>query len=322
MKLPAPAKLNLSLDILGRREDGYHELSMVMLSVSLCDGIELNLTPKPGVLFSCSDPDVPGGEKNTACRAAALFLERAGLAETTGVQIFLEKRIPSQAGMGGGSADAAAVLRGLNELTGFPLPEEDLFELGLQVGADVPFCLAGGVKLAQGVGERLSPAPELPPCAIVVCKPPVGVSTAEAFRRADERTDGGKDYTGAVLAALKTGSLEAVGEALGNDFEDVMAARGGSHQGTPAAGGRCRRLHDGERFRCLRPVPGRAGRAGVRFRLASGVARHFFVLSRTTFCIKEIFSSHTDSIAAADGWNRSSGPFARAAPNRNGRSFL
>ncbi len=124
--------------------------------------------------------------------------------------------------MGGGSADAAAVLRGLNELTGFPLPEEDLFELGLQVGADVPFCLAGGVKLAQGVGERLSPAPELPPCAIVVCKPPVGVSTAEAFRRADERTDGGKDYTGAVLAALKTGSLEAVGEALGNDFEDVM----------------------------------------------------------------------------------------------------
>lgn len=222
MKLPAPAKLNLSLDILGRREDGYHELSMVMLSVSLCDGIELNLTPKPGVLFSCSDPDVPGGEKNTACRAAALFLERAGLAETTGVRIFLEKRIPSQAGMGGGSADAAAVLRGLNELTGFPLPEENLFELGLQVGADVPFCLAGGVKLAQGVGERLSPAPELPPCAIVVCKPPVGVSTAEAFRRSDERTDGGKDYTGAVLAALKTGSLEAVGEALGNDFEDVM----------------------------------------------------------------------------------------------------
>ena len=222
MKLSAPAKLNLSLDILGRREDGYHELSMVMLAVSLCDGLELDLTPRPGVLFSCSDPDVPGGEKNTACRAAALFLERAGLAETTGVRIFLEKRIPSQAGMGGGSADAAAVLRGLNELTGFPLSQEELAALGLRVGADVPFCLAGGICLAQGVGERLSPAPELPPCAIVVCKPPIGVSTAEAFRRADERTDGGKDYTGAVLSALRAGSLEAVGRTLGNDFEDVM----------------------------------------------------------------------------------------------------
>ena len=107
--------------------------------------------------------------------------------------------------MGGGSADAAAVLRGLNELTGFPLPEEDLFELGLQVGADVPFCLAGGVKLAQGVGERLSPAPELPPCAIVVCKPPVGVSTAEAFRRADERTDGGERLYRGCARGLENG---------------------------------------------------------------------------------------------------------------------
>lgn len=221
MKLSACAKVNLSLDVLGRREDGYHELSMVMLAVTLADGLELSLA-EPGVVLTCSDPSVPCGEKNTVFRAASLFLERAGLAETTGARIHLKKTIPSQAGLGGGSADAAAVLRGLNLLTGDPLSEEELFSIGLRVGADVPFCLAGGIRLARGVGELLSSAPPVPPCHIVVCKPPVSVSTAEAFRLADERPGGGNDYTAAVLKALKEGSLSVLGAALGNDFEDVL----------------------------------------------------------------------------------------------------
>ena len=221
MKLSACAKVNLSLDVLGRREDGYHELSMVMLAVTLADGLELSLA-EPGVVLTCSDPSVPCGEKNTVFRAASLFLERAGLAETTGARIHLKKTIPSQAGLGGGSADAAAVLRGLNLLTGDPLSEEELFSIGLRVGADVPFCLAGGIRLARGVGEILTPVPAVPPCHIVVCKPPVNVSTAEAFRLADERPGGGNDYTSAVLKALKEGSLSALGAALGNDFEDVL----------------------------------------------------------------------------------------------------
>ena len=167
MKLSACAKVNLSLDVLGRREDGYHELSMVMLAVTLADGLELSLA-EPGVALSCTDPSVPCGEKNTVFRAASLFLERAGLAETTGARIHLKKTIPSQAGLGGGSADAAAVLRGLNLLTGDPLSEEELFSIGLRVGADVPFCLAGGIRLARGVGDLLSSAPHAPPCHIVV----------------------------------------------------------------------------------------------------------------------------------------------------------
>lgn len=220
MKLQAHAKINLSLDILRKREDGYHDLSMVMLSVSLCDELTLTLTT-PGVSFSCSDPSVPGGESNTACRAASLFLHHTGLTERMGVQITLDKRIPSQAGLGGGSADAAVVLHGLNELTGAALSREELLSLGLQVGADVPFCLEGGIRLAGGVGEILSPAPPMIPCFLVISKPPVGVSTADAFRRADARTDSGHDYTEAVLRALETGDLASLGAALGNDFEDV-----------------------------------------------------------------------------------------------------
>lgn len=220
MKLQAHAKINLSLDILGRREDGYHDLSMVMLSVSLCDELTLTLTP-PGVSFACSDPSVPDGESNTACRAASLFLHHTGLTERMGVRITLDKRIPSQAGLGGGSADAAAVLYGLNELTGAALSREELLSLGLRVGADVPFCLEGGIRLVGGVGEILSPAPPMIPCFLVISKPPVGVSTPDAFRRADARTDGGHDYTGAVLRALETGDLASLGAAIGNDFEDV-----------------------------------------------------------------------------------------------------
>ena len=220
MKLQAHAKINLSLDILGRREDGYHDLSMVMLSVSLCDELTLTLTP-PGVSFACSDPSVPDGESNTACRAASLFLHHTGLAKRTGVRITLDKRIPSQAGLGGGSADAAAVLHGLNELTGAALSRQELLSLGLRVGPDVPFCLEGGIRLVGGVGETLSPAPPMISCFLVISKPPVGVSTPDAFRRADARTDGGHDYTGAVLRALETEDLASLGAAIGNDFEDV-----------------------------------------------------------------------------------------------------
>ena len=218
MQVNAYAKINLSLDILGRREDGYHELAMVMQSISLRD--VLTVEPAGETSLSCTDPRVPCGPENTLWRAASLFFQETDL--PGGVRVALEKHIPSQAGLGGGSADAAALLRALNQMFQTGLAEEALLRLGLQVGADVPFCLRGGAALAQGVGERLSPAPPLPPCFLTVCKPPAGVSTAEAFRRADQRREKGKNHTAAVLEALRCGSLEALGRALGNDFENVM----------------------------------------------------------------------------------------------------
>lgn len=222
MRWRANAKINLSLEILGRREDGYHELNMVMASVSLCDWLEAEPAP-PGISLSCSDPSVPCGPQNTVYRAAALFLESSGLAAKTGVRLFLEKAIPSQAGLGGGSADAAATLCALNALFHYPVSREDLLRIGLKVGADVPFCLTGGVCLAQGVGERLTRVQGLMPCAVVICKPPISVSTPEAFRRADSRAGAKSRFTDEVLHALEAGSLSALGKAIGNDFEEVMA---------------------------------------------------------------------------------------------------
>ena len=154
----AYAKLNLSLDILGRREDGYHLMRMVMQSVSLFDLVTLEVIPgASGIHLECSAPEIPCDSRNLAWKATERLLEAAGI--QAAVHISIEKNIPSQAGMAGGSADAAAVLAGLNEMLGDPLPKERLYETGLSVGADVPFCMAGGTKLVEGIGERISPSP-------------------------------------------------------------------------------------------------------------------------------------------------------------------
>lgn len=225
LEVSAPAKINLSLDITGIQENGYHTVDMVMQSVSLCDVIRMELDMSGEILLSCSKPQIPVTGKNTAYRAAQLFLDVTGL--PFGVKIHIEKNIPDQAGMGGGSADAAAVLRGMNALCGeamgeLPLNTADILYIGMRIGADVPFCVLNGTKRCQGIGEILLPLAPLENCSILIIKPPVGISTPEAYHSCDCVPDFGVRYTPQMVKALESRSLTAVTGALGNRFEDAL----------------------------------------------------------------------------------------------------
>lgn len=216
MKMQAYAKINLTLDISGRREDGYHMMRMVMQSVSLCDTVFLLDTPKREI--GSSRDDVPCGPENTVQKAAAAFFSsyHAALPRSS---FYIRKNIPQQAGLGGGSADAAAALVLLNRRFGTGLSREELCSLGLSAGADVPFCLYGGTALAEGVGEKLSALPALPLCRILICKPPVGISTKEAFESFDASGGMPERNTDAMIEALRSGSLQRIAKCLGNAFE-------------------------------------------------------------------------------------------------------
>lgn len=213
------AKINLALDITGKREDGYHLLRMVMQSVSLYDEIKI-ANGEPGIRVVCSRKDIPCDESNTVYKAAAAFFKHTGIAPD--VTIRIHKTIPSQAGLGGGSADAAAVLRMLNAMNGTALSRETLCALGLQVGADVPFCIAGGTALAEGVGEKLTALLPLPSCRIVICKPAVSVDTKKAYALADAAAKAKSGYCAAMLDAVRASDIRAVAASLGNEFEQVM----------------------------------------------------------------------------------------------------
>lgn len=179
----AYAKLNLYLDITGRRADGYHLLETVMQSISLYDTVTVEISGGSGITVKCDRGDVPADRRNTAYRAAELFLQESGIKAQT--DILLEKHIPSGAGMGGGSADAAAVLRLLNSGFGCPLSEGRLFDIAAQVGADVPFCLAGGTKLCRGIGEQLSEHPAAEGVTFLVIKPEFSCPTGAAYTSYD-----------------------------------------------------------------------------------------------------------------------------------------
>ena len=229
----AYAKLNLSLDVTGRREDGYHDMLMVMQTISVSDRIDLELTPEPGIQASCNFHYVPTDGRNLAVRAAEVYLQAAAAAapdrvpqpDEKGVSIRMEKHIPVGAGMAGGSADAAAVLRGMNRLFGSPLNRQQLEELACRVGSDVAFCVAGGTQLAKGRGEILEDLPPLPPCRIVVCKPGFSISTPELFRRLDEVNLRRHPDTAGMLAALGNADLREIGIRMYNVFEDVPDRR-------------------------------------------------------------------------------------------------
>ena len=212
----AYAKLNLSLDVIGRREDGYHDMLMVMQTISVSDRIDLELTEEPGIQAECNFRYVPTDGRNLAVRAAQVYLQAVAenQHETPGVSIRLEKHIPVGAGMAGGSADAAAVLRGMNRLFGSPLNRQELEALAGQVGSDVAFCVAGGTQLAKGRGEQLEDLPPLPPCWIVVCKP--GLDEVSLRRHPD---------TAGMLAALREEDLRGIGIRMYNVFEDVPDRR-------------------------------------------------------------------------------------------------
>lgn len=219
MNIKAYAKINLTLEITGKRADGYHLLRMVMQSVSLCD--ELILTrDKPGIRVFSDRDDVPCDESNTAYKAARAFYLHAGIEPKLTVSI--KKTIPSQAGLGGGSADAAAVLLALNKMYSTGFSKKTLCEIGLTVGADVPFCVLGGTALAQGIGEQLTALPPIPPCHIFICKPPIGVDTKKAYALADRAPKTSGSYSASMVNAIQEEKLSLIAERLGNEFEDVM----------------------------------------------------------------------------------------------------
>ena len=213
----AYAKINLSLDITSVLPNGYHALNTVMQSVSLCDRVRLQ-TGTPGLSLRCDAPDVPTDDRNTAFVAAKLFYDAIKKAPETEIEI--QKNIPSQAGLGGGSADAAAVLRLLNAAYGLPLSEETLAALALQVGADVPFCLSGGTALCLNVGEVLSPLPHVD-ADVVLLKPDTGVSTKDAYRKFDTGAPLSHPDNDAVLYYLKAGDAQTALRYAANVFETL-----------------------------------------------------------------------------------------------------
>ncbi|MCD7881184.1 MAG: 4-(cytidine 5'-diphospho)-2-C-methyl-D-erythritol kinase [Clostridiales bacterium] len=222
---PAWAKLNLSLDVLGRREDGFHDLKMVMQSVSLCDRVTLTLRETgEGMTLSTNLGFLPSDGKNIAAIAAHAFAARTG-ADISRLDIRIEKRIPVCAGTAGGSSDGAAVLRGLNRLFDTGLSREELAVLGEQVGSDVPYCVLGCTALAEGRGERLTVLPALPECYIVLCKPGFSVSTPELFRAIDGVKIRCRPDTAGLMEALERQDLHGVAMRMFNVFEQALPSK-------------------------------------------------------------------------------------------------
>ena len=218
--VPAYAKLNLTLDILGKRDDGYHEMQMVMQTVSLHDDVTVTLADGGGIRCRVEGADLPCDERNLAVKAANAFCE--ALDYGVGIDIALQKRIPSEAGMAGGSADAAAVLRALRELVSPALTDERLEEIGARVGSDVPFCIRGGTQLAEGRGEKLTVLKAAPPLYAAICKPDFPISTPSLFARVDGITLSDRPDTTAMLAAIEDGNADALCANVRNVFEQAL----------------------------------------------------------------------------------------------------
>lgn len=215
------AKLNLTLDVLDKRPDGYHDLKSVMQTISIRDDIQIDLgTGEPWKLF-CTKEGIPTDERNLAWKAAKAFFDATGK-DPDGLSIHITKRIPVEAGLGGGSADAAAVLRALNRHYGEPFSILALAELGASVGSDVPFCTLCGTAMVEGRGERLRKLPDFPDCCFVICKPDFSVSTPELYRKLDEAVIGKRPDHQAMESALIAGDMEKIAENIYNVFDPVV----------------------------------------------------------------------------------------------------
>jgi 4-diphosphocytidyl-2-C-methyl-D-erythritol kinase len=214
----APAKINLALEIVRRRPDGYHDLRTVMHTLALADRLTLSSRPS-GVVLTCKTPGVPTDEKNLAVRAA-LALQQA-YAVTQGVHIHLTKKIPVAAGMGGGSSDAAATLRGLVRLWGLPWEAQRLTSLAASLGSDVPFLLKGGCALGTGRGDRIFPWPVLAGIPVVVVNPGFAVSTAEVYKRLKLPLTREKNYINLMRPAVFEKNPQKIGKYLFNHLETV-----------------------------------------------------------------------------------------------------
>ena len=221
INVKAYAKINLSLDVLGKIDGGYHEMRMLMQSTSLCDDIRIRLNDAASFGMDCNFGFLPRDERNIALKAAKAFFAAAGL-EGKGAHLSLKKRIPVGAGLAGGSTDAAAVLRGLNELCGSAMTARQLEKIGETLGSDVPFCVAGGTRLASARGEILEDMPAMPDCGIVLCKPRFSIRTPDLFAKIDARRSKIHPDTEDMIAALGEGDLRSVAQRMYNVFEDVL----------------------------------------------------------------------------------------------------
>ena len=219
LELKAYGKINLGLDVVRRREDGYHEVRMIMQTVRVYDAIELNRTEEEGIRLSTNLYYLPDNENNLGYRAAKLLMDEFGIRD--GVEIKMKKFIPVAAGMAGGSSDAAAVLFGVNKMFGLGLSMTELEERGVKLGADVPYCLMRGTVLAEGIGEKLTPLLTCPKCFVLLAKPPISVSTKMVYEKLDALEITEHPDIDGILNGLARKNIHKVAECMGNVLEQV-----------------------------------------------------------------------------------------------------
>lgn len=219
MRLRAMAKINLGLDVVGKRPDGYHEVRMIMQTVRMYDQIDIMKTEGPGIRIKTNLPYLPCNENNLVYKAAGLLMDEFHIKK--GLDIRLKKFIPVAAGMAGGSSDAAAVMVGVNRLFHLELSMEELAQRGVAIGADVPYCIMRGTALAEGIGEKLTPLAPMPSCYILIAKPGINVSTKFVYKNLKVSELASHPDIDGMTAAIREGSLRGVADRLGNVLETV-----------------------------------------------------------------------------------------------------
>ena len=217
MRLRAMAKINLGLDILGKREDGYHEVRMLMQTIQMYDLLDIRKKEEPGISLSTNLPYVPSDERNLVYKAAKLLMDEFDIQE--GISMKLTKSIPVAAGMAGGSSDAAAAFIGVNRMFRLGLTEEQLMERAVKVGADVPYCIMRGTALAEGIGEKLTRLPKVPKCYVLVGKPGINVSTKTAYENLNLAEIGKHPDIDGMIGDIEKGDLYAMASKMENVFE-------------------------------------------------------------------------------------------------------
>lgn len=228
VSLKAPAKINLILDVLDKRDDGYHNIRSVMQTVTVFDYITISTIGTrrrktlPKIKISCSDSNIPTDERNIVYKVCAAYLEAAGSLPFKEIEIKIYKNIPSCAGLAGGSTDGAAVLKAINSICGDYFSTDDLYKIGASVGADIPFCINGGTSLCEGIGGKITPLTPFPECKLLIVKPRISISTAEAYRKFDELKNPKLSDFDAFKKGLDDGDLAVASRNISNSLEDVI----------------------------------------------------------------------------------------------------
>ncbi|MGN0358092.1 MAG: 4-(cytidine 5'-diphospho)-2-C-methyl-D-erythritol kinase [Blautia sp.] len=219
MRLRALAKINLGLDVIRKREDGYHEVRMIMQTINMYDQIEIDIKEEPGISITTNLPFIPTNENNLVYKAAKLLMDEFHIEK--GITVELQKFIPVAAGMAGGSSDAAATMIGMNRLFGLGLTVRQLMERSVSIGADVPYCLLRGTALAEGIGEKLRPLPPCPNCYVLIGKPSISVSTKFVYEKLDAGNIEEHPDIDRILEGLQWHNLNKISENMGNVLESV-----------------------------------------------------------------------------------------------------